>query len=251
VSETSAVPGPNRLPRGLNALVAHYAGEAPEPVRFRPASWVAAVGSDACALLYDESTTHRSTLVEGDRVTDIERVRCACAALRYDHPQQLAQLLVLVMAWGSGTSGSRSYRNVARTLGGGPHSPSWSVAEPRLVRAVQLARDDNLMGAYRTLRGVPGIGRSFFTKWLAFAGRVEGRNWNPLILDDRVLATLNNTLKVSTKDFTSSRLWAYRYEAYVQALHRWAAQLPGDPPVDADRLEWILYRHNGKPLDSA
>jgi hypothetical protein len=45
---------------------------------------------------------------------------------------------------------------------------------------------------------VRGVGRSFFTKWFAFAGRVDGRVWQPLILDDRVSATLNRTLDIST-----------------------------------------------------
>jgi hypothetical protein len=81
-------------------------------------------------------------------------------------------------------------------------------------------------------------------------GRARGLPRSLAGASPHILRFEHDQAKVSTKDFTSSRLWADRYEAYVQALHRWAAQLPGDPPMDADRLEWILYRHNGKPLDS-
>jgi hypothetical protein len=95
---------------------------------------------------------------------------------------------------------------------------------------------------------VVGVRRSFFTKWFRFAGRRPSRDWQPLILDDRVLKTLNHCLKVSTRQLADSRSWAKRYRAYVEAMHDWARQLSAsDTLVTADRLEWILFSHAGDP----
>jgi len=142
------------------------------------------------------------------------------------------------MAWGSGTSAPRSYRNLAA-----------AVADPRLVPVLrdtlQLCREDGMdaLGEAYTRWRVNGIQRSYFTKWFAFAGRQEGRAWQPLILDDRVLATLSETLGITTRDLAGSRRWAQRYVAYVEALHAWAAD--DYHGSTADRLEWIMFCHNG------
>jgi hypothetical protein len=40
-----------------------------------------------------------------------------------------------------------------------------------------------------------------------------------------------------------------RYRAYVDHLHAWAADPAAEATtvgVDAERLEWVLFRHNGK-----
>jgi hypothetical protein len=92
------------------------------------------------------------------------------------------------------------------------------------------------------------VRQAFFTKWFAFAGRVPNRAWQPLILDSRVYATLNDTLMISTTSLAGSRNKAARYRAYVGALHAWARDLSADGrTVTAERLEWVLFEHNGKP----
>jgi hypothetical protein len=88
-------------------------------------------------------------------------------------------------------------------------------------------------------------------KWFAFAGRTPGREWQPLILDDRVLRTLNDTFGLSTRTLAGSRNWGARYSAYVRHLRTWSRTLL-DEGVDctAERLEWIFFLHNGGPLAS-
>jgi hypothetical protein len=96
------------------------------------------------------------------------------------------------------------------------------------------------------------VGQSFFTKRFGYAGFAPERVWNPLILDSRVLATLNQTLQISTRTMADDRRWAARYASYVEHLYRWADELTtADHPVDGERLEWIMFEHNGKPLPRA
>jgi hypothetical protein len=67
-------------------------------------------------------------------------------------------------------------------------------------------------------------------------------------LDSRVYATLNDTLKVTTISMARSRNRASRYAAYVDHLHRWANSLTVEGcAMDAERLEWIFFAHNGRP----
>ena len=78
---------------------------------------------------------------------------------------------------------------------------------------------------------------------------MPGRGWQPLILDSRVYATLNETLNVTTIDMTSSRIRARRYAAYAAHIHQWADDMTADGhAVSPERLEWIFFAHNGRPL---
>jgi hypothetical protein len=93
---------------------------------------------------------------------------------------------------------------------------------------------------------LPGVRRSFFTKWFAFAGQVAGRDWQPLILDDRVLRTLNHTFGLSTRALAGPRYRGRRYAAYVQHMHRWSRALQDEGVhCSTERLEWIFFAHNG------
>lgn len=71
-----------------------------------------------------------------------------------------------------------------------------------------------------------------------------------MILDDRVLKSLNRTLGITTRELSDSRRWADRYESYVQAMHWWASELSGTD-LSPQRLEWILFLHNGDPDTNA
>lgn len=146
------------------------------------------------------------------------------------------QAFVLVMAWGSGTSNTRSHRYTRKALA----APTCTT---QLVRAADSCRRGDLIEAYSGF-SVPGVGRSFFTKWFAFAGHLPGRAWQPLILDDRVLRTLNKTLGLSTRALAGSPHWGRRYAAYVEHLHAWSREVH----CSAERLEWILFAHNGDPM---
>lgn len=113
------------------------------------------------------------------------------------------------------------------------------------LRAVQHVDDPMIADAHRSFY-LPGVGEAFFTKWFAFAGFVRGRDWQPLILDSRVRATLHDTLDVWLNQLTDSHNDPARYIAYLDAIRRWAAKLP--QPMTSTRLEWIMFRHNGTAI---
>ena len=58
---------------------------------------------------------------------------------------------------------------------------------------------------------LPGVQQAFFTKWLQASRDTSGsRAWQPLILDSRVYATLNETLPVTTTSIAGSHNRAAR-----------------------------------------
>ena len=228
------------VPPKLPTLVNTYANLTQKAVRFRPPSWPRASND----WLTSPTLTKPSDWRDGDRTIDAADLEAACGALSLEDRRETMAAFVLVMAWGSGTSAPRSYRHTAAALGDDRLYPS-------LRHTAELCRGSSdtavLEEAYVDFRA-HGVGRSFFTKWFRFAGReaVEPRNWQPLILDDRVLATLNRTLGTSTQELAGSRQWKSRYRAYVETLHGWADELRRDGvEVSADRLEWIFFCHNG------
>lgn len=76
--------------------------------------------------------------------------------------------------------------------------------------------------------------------------------WQPLILDSRVYATLNQTLGVDTRSMAGARFRKARYRAYVETIHLWSEDLSrAGVDIDAERLEWVLFRHNGRALPTA
>jgi hypothetical protein len=225
-------------PPGLRQLVQAYESRDPGPVRYRPSSWPAGATS---AWLQDESRGVRTADrgEPGDRLIDADSLRRVCSGL--DPKSSDAELLAafgLVMAWGSGTSALRSYRNLAAATQDARLIPS-------LRETLNLCRGDDttsLRRAYERWQ-VAGVRRSYFTKWFSFAGRRQNRNWQPLILDDRVLNTLSRSLGVTTRKLAGSPRWGQRYVAYVEALHAWATHVgSGTTP---ERLEWVMFCHNG------
>ncbi|MFI5712121.1 hypothetical protein [Kribbella sp. NPDC051620] len=160
----------------------------------------------------------------------------------------MRQALVLVMAWGSGRMDSRTIRHTGWALARPEATHQMLTSAAERLRSADALEGGSLERAYQAWR-VPGIRRSFFTKWFAFAGYVPDRSWQPLILDDRVLRTLNRTLNTSTRALAGSRLWSRRYSAYVEAVHRWSGELSETGlDIDAGQLEWILFKHNGAAL---
>lgn len=87
-------------------------------------------------------------------------------------------------------------------------------------------------GPVRQVDGRVGVANR--ARWVGLAGGWVG--W--------VFAILNTTLERRTVDLAGSHLRARRYRAYVEAIHQWSAELG----VEAGYLEWVLFRHNGKPL---
>jgi hypothetical protein len=172
-------------------------------------------------------------------VTDI------CTSLDLADNEAVVAAFVLVMAWGSRTSNGRSFRNTRAALEDVPTAAAVLRASASTLRAVELVNDPAMLSAHRQF-SLPGIGEPFFTKWFAFAGVVPDRDWQPLILDSRVRATLHDTLDVWLNNLSEKRSDPERYVAYLAAMQAWAAQLA--QPMTATRLEWILFTHNGRAV---
>ncbi|UNX55357.1 STAG domain-containing protein [Georgenia sp. TF02-10] len=193
-------------------------------------------------MLHDETITTPGEDAEGDRGVDRSALLKVAGAADLADSDELLRAFLLVQVWGSGLTGSRTLRHTATAF----------AHRDRLVTALRSSADllrradetSALAEAYKSW-SCPGVGPSFFTKWFTFAGRREGRGWQPLILDNRVYRSLNRTLDVRLVDLADSRSRAARYRAYVEAVHAWSSELG----VPADRLEWVLFRDNGE--DSA
>jgi hypothetical protein len=217
-----------QLPPKLEQLVDKYAGCEQKSVEIHPTTW---------ARKWPDHPAYTSRLT---LTVSRDDLKAACAELDLDDRDQVLSAFVLVMAWGGGKSG-RPIMNTQRALADpdAAHLMLKSSAE----KVAGTAEQSVLESAHEEW-SLPGVRQAFFSKWFAFAGVRESREWQPLILDARVYATLNKTLKVSTIRLADSHRRKHRYRAYVQALHLWAKELS----VPAERLEWILFRHNGKPL---
>ncbi|MEU8260445.1 hypothetical protein AB0C02_07475 [Micromonospora sp. NPDC048999] len=226
----------------LPCLVASYNSKEQGPVAFIAASWLAALSHwpDEASVLVDDRWT-RPASVSGRRLVTRDDLGSLIAATDLADPLGVRKAFVLMMAWGSGVTNTRSYRYTALALA----APNCADV---LAKTARLCREGRLDQAYREF-SLPGIGRSFFTKWFAFAGRADGRRWQPLILDDRVFRTLNQSLRISTVELANTRRRDRRYCAYVEALHRWSDSLfESGIQCSAERLEWILFSHNGADI---
>lgn len=240
------------IPALLPALAEHYGGSTPSGVRFRLPSWTAALAEipgEPTQLLSEPSATTAATThphrAIGDRVVTRDAVINACSAMDLTDDHAVIAAFVLVMAWGSGTSNSRSLRNTRRALVDVPAAASVLRDSATALRTAEQVTDPVIADTHRQFV-LPGIGEAFFTKWFAFAGYVPARRWQPLILDTRVRRTLNNTLNAWLNQLTNARRDPERYVAYLTAMHQWAAELP--QPVSATQLEWIMFTHNGRPI---
>lgn len=229
----------SQVDQNVRRLLETYTDEPERPVRYRPRSWTESEDPDY-SLLHDPKLTRPTRCDPRDRLVHRETLEKYAARVPTTDEEALRQLFVLVMVWGSGTSNTRSYRYTRDAL-----------ADPRLDTALRVTAEacrepgiTRLEDAYRAWR-VTGVRRSYFTKWFRFAGYVPDRSWQPLILDDRVLNSLNATLNLSTHDLAGSNRWATRYRAYVELVHEWADDLEG---ITAQRIEWVLFMHNGRAL---
>jgi hypothetical protein len=184
-------------------------------------------------LLTEASATHAD-----DRTVSRSMLQAHLATLDLDDVPSVLSSFVLVVAWGSGTTNTRSLRYTPLAL----TNPGLAAAE--LVGAVTaLRRDGDLAGAYTRFQ-LPGVGQSFATRWFALAGRREDRDWQPLVLDARVRTALE-ALGVSIAGIRGGRRSrALAYEEYVRALHCWAAELRAEnPSCRGEMLEWLLSDH--------
>lgn len=246
----------SETPATLAALVAAYSGDSQGAVRFRPDTWdrKLATAPGATALLRSEAYTKPAVqggaARAGDRCVGRSQILAAAADMDVADLASVLPVFVLTMAWGSGTSATRSLRNTASALADPQRAHTVLAAAAETLRNAEAEPGTLLRQAHRHFR-LRGVGEAFFTKWFAFAGHVPDRCWQPLILDSRVRATLRKTLDVDLARATVERRAAARYATYVDLVHQWARDVSQkDLPADAARLEWILFRHNGAPATS-
>ncbi len=235
-------------PVTIDQLLAAYANCSQGSVRYRPRTWVTALDGLApaavLAVLGDETIGQPSAGHPGDRLLARRDVQQVVDHMDLDDEHGLLRAFLLVQAWGTGPGSGRMIAHTKTAL----------TAHDRLMRSLQdsartlrSATDPSTLAEAYNAWDAPGVSRSFFTKWFAYAGRAQARAWQPLILDNRVLATLNDTLGFTTLGLAGgARNWGARYQAYVTTAHHWGHEFPGGP-VPAERVEWVLFAHNGAP----
>jgi len=190
------------------------------------------------AVLHDGAITSPSVRVNGDRVAKRDAVLRVAASTDLTDADDLLRAFLLVQAWGSGTTGGRTLRHTATAFA---HREQLVAALRTSSERLRSADDTSVLADAYDGWSCPGVGPSFFTKWFTFAGRRDGRSWQPLILDERVYRALNDSLNVRLVDLAGRTARSARYQAYVEAVHAWSRELG----VSADRLEWILFVDNG------
>lgn len=230
-------------PTALHALIAEFESRAQSPVTFRPPSWSRVLGSDTPALdvLIDEQYTLQAAGNNSDRTVDRQQLHDYVSKTDTMDDTSLLRAFLLVQAWGTGTTGNRTLGHTARAF----NDRDNLLHSLRTTTEILRTSDDpsSLAKAYSSWK-CAGVGKSFFTKWFAFAGVKERRPWQPLIMDVRVLNTLNNSLGLTTTQLAGTRLWRRRYQSYVEAVHDWAVETETDP----QRLEWVLFMQNGRKI---
>ncbi|RIQ31206.1 8-oxoguanine DNA glycosylase OGG fold protein [Jiangella rhizosphaerae] len=240
------------LPAALPALVDKYRDVQPRPVRFRPPNWTAVLYRvqpqlDVTALL--RSRLYTAPLAGSkakDRTVTFASVRSACRAMDVGNQREVLQAFVLTMAWASAGAVNPTLRATAGALADPDRAHRVLGDSVRRLRAAEALHDGALEANHRAW-SLRGAGQSPASCWWAAAGYVPGRNWQPLVLDERVYATLNRTLQIGgTARLASSRSRAARYRAYVDAVHRWAVELRLEGrDVDAERIVFVLGLHDG------
>ncbi|WP_116947734.1 8-oxoguanine DNA glycosylase OGG fold protein [Jiangella endophytica] len=239
-------------PPVLRDLLDRYADVREQPAPLRPSTWQNALirvpdGLEATTLL---SSRRFTSAVPGskthDRMVSRDGVRRACAAMNVDDTNEVVQTFVLAMAWSSGLTGGRYQANTATAILDPARAFRVLSDAAKALRHAASMHDGALEDVHRWW-SLPGIGQSYASKWWAFAGHARGRDWQPLVLDTRVYATLNDTLRIGgTARLAGSRRRADRYRAYVETIHRWAVDLQvSGLDVDAGRIEFVLSHHNG------
>ncbi|SDU35184.1 8-oxoguanine DNA glycosylase OGG fold protein [Jiangella alkaliphila] len=246
------------LPAALPALIDKYRDAQPRPVRYRPPNWTAVLYHvqpqlDVTALLRNRTYT---TPLDGskakDRTVTFAGVLAACRAMDIGNQREVLQTFVLTMAWASAGAVNPTLRATARALEDPDRAHRVLSDSVRRLRSAETLHDGALEENHRAW-SLRGVGQSPASRWWAAAGRVDGRSWQPLVLDDRVYATLNRTLLIGgTARLASSRHRAARYRAYVDTVHRWAVELRLEGrDADAERVVFVLERHDGGSTPSA
>ncbi|WP_111254274.1 8-oxoguanine DNA glycosylase OGG fold protein [Jiangella anatolica] len=239
-------------PPVLRDLLDRYADVREPPARLRPSTWQNALIRVPESLAAGVLLTGRrfTSAVPGskthDRTVSRDGVRRACAAMNVDDTREVLRTFVLTMAWASGLTGGRYQANTAKAILDPARAFRVLSDSAKALRHAGSLHDGALEEVHRWW-SLPGVGQSYASRWWALAGHAPGRDWQPLTLDERVYATLNDTLRIGgTARLAGSRRRADRYRAYVETVHRWAVELQvAGVDVDAARIEFVLFHHNG------
>ena len=164
--------------------------------------------------------------------------------MNLDSPEEVSKLYLLIAAWGNGTSSQRGFGNTRLAFENNAHFAESLGRAATEMRAID--EPGELEQACRSWN-VKHIAQAFYTKWFAFAGSVEGRSWQPLILDKNVRRTLAETLRFPLRTVAGTTDRAVQYKVYVETVHRWVNEL-GEPDIDAERIEYALFAHKGRAL---
>lgn len=189
------------------------------PITINVATWSKPVYGNICRLggFADEITR--------------EDLKTHAASTDLSDSDGVRRLFVEVMMWGSGKRNGRGPRYTEMALA------SVGAVETLLEARTRLEAGD-IEGAYPLFGDLGGIGPSFFTKWLWLMGHNAGTSPRPLILDDRVGASLV-ALGWDSRKAAGSRRRSARYVAYLRACEIWASEHPGFTPED---VEFSLFR---------
>lgn len=118
-----------------------------------------------------------------------------------------------------------------------------------IEESLEAVRDNKICTAFSILSQIKGLGISYISKVLYFAGRARGITNYPLIFDIRVARSLvslssngvfDSILKVTPVDSPES------YSTYNNMLHEWAKRID----VEAEQIEYFLFLHNPGSLNS-
>lgn len=238
------------LPETLVRLAELYADQSQQPVVFNPESWADRLSDVVDAEWVRETLTDANVTSPATRSRQSTTRKDIQSLLSDGHSddEQLLRAFLLVMAWGNGTRSRWGFQNTARAF----------QDKQRLIKHLRDSRaalrqmselDTAQLQSVAREWDVPGVRQSFYSKWFTFAGYVDERPWQPLILDYRVARTLSRTMGSSLFALTGEkRGYSAEYALYVELLHEWASQMPKEMSVTASKLEWILFQHNGKEL---
>lgn len=152
------------------------------------------------------------------------------------------EVFLLAMVWGFGT------------VGYGAHKTAKMLANPKsednIRKIFQATRDEGAAAGWSALLAdhkVRGLGISFGTKLLYFAGYSTGHELRPLVLDDNVRWSLYDLARGAVPP-PGTTVMKKHYLNYLELARSWA----DDPSwaQEPDVVEYALFGLNGRyPVD--
>lgn len=149
-----------------------------------------------------------------------------------DSKSDFKRPFLLTMIWGFYNAGYGPHRTFNYLINPVNHKP--------IIDSFQAIHMGDIDQAFLLLSKIQGLGVSFISKLLYFAGKASELRSYPLIFDIRVARALvilasGKELSKIVKVFPSDKL--DNYKAYNQLLHSWARDLK----VKADQIEYFLF----------